>query len=828
MNKKIKYLLATLLVVPLAGCSSNKKEEQKTIANYVYNGGFETSDLSGWTIEYGDAYNDDSVSSREDFYFANDDKHNIISLNKTGNWFLSGQGFNLKHHHGRTGAIRSNNFFLTDDGFVSMKLAGGALTQGKGEEAAYKKAEEVCYVGIYLASTDQMIARQTNEYFLEGTEDFIDAMKYKNGVYHTDNFCEYTIDLSAYANQECYMRIVDNDKSVYYGYLSVDDIRIGDGLPQEDGQYYVKTKQYAVDVEAKDKYHIKNPDFEVGSLGGWTIVEGEAFSHDGVNTESMYWNESIPFNRDGNYHYGFYNPTATGVLRSSVFTLGGKGYISFKLGGCQDRSLTFIRVMDVNGGEPVEIARFSNEQFNGGDQFPYIPMKMHHLNMVQYYINLNEFIGEDLYFEMVDNNISGNDEGCMTFDSFETYYESTPYWKDKEYYFIDTSLTYEREPVNEYQVPNGTFETGDLTGWVKSGNIGVVTDKSYWWDNANLPVNKRGTYLFSGEEHEGGTGTLTSSSFVVGGIGYMTFRMSGGRDPLACYVAIIDASTNEELLRFANYMFNDMNTDRIGQGSHLMDMILYKADVSSLNGRTVKIKVVDNATNNWGLICVDSFITYYETADAISAEALYTPNTLAFAEQTSPNQVLNGTFEMGDATGWTFSSANHILDVSRDYTWWYECYLYNKQGSFFVGPDFSNGQEANTGTMTSSSFLLGGCGFVTYRLGGGKNRTLCHVEFLDADNADAVIATTYNQMFHEMGAKHYYMGYPQDLSTDGVYLANMAQYKVDLHEYIGHNIKIRLVDNATNEWGLLTADEFITYYASEAAIPSSYILAEKL
>ena len=85
MNNKIKYLLATLLVVPLAGCSSNKKEEQKTIANYVYNGGFETSDLSGWTIEYGDAYNDDSVSSREDFYFANDDKHNIISLNNTGN-----------------------------------------------------------------------------------------------------------------------------------------------------------------------------------------------------------------------------------------------------------------------------------------------------------------------------------------------------------------------------------------------------------------------------------------------------------------------------------------------------------------------------------------------------------------------------------------------------------------------------------------------------------------------------------------------------------------------------------------------------------------------
>ena len=835
MKKNIKYLLATLLVIPLAGCSSNnKKEEQKTVVNYVNNGGFETSDLSGWTIEYGDAYNDDSVSSRDSFYFENDDRHNVISLNKTGNWFLSGQGYNLKHHHGRTGALRSNNFFLTSDGFVSMKLAGGALTKGKGENAEYKKAEEVCYVGIYLASTNQMIARQTNEYFLEHTEDYIDASKYANGVYHTDNFCEYSIDLSKYANQECYLRIVDNDKSVYYGYLSVDDIRIGDGLPQEDGQYFVKTKDYVQDVEAKDQYHIKNPDFEIGSLGGWNIVSGEAFSHDGVNPESVWWNESLPYNRDGNYHYGHFNPTATGVLRSSVFTLGGKGFISFKLGGCQDQNLTYIRVMDVNGGEPVEIARVSNVQFNGGDQFPYIPMKMHLLNMVQYYINLNEFIGEDLYFEMVDNNVSGNDEGCMTFDSFETYYESTPYWKDKEYYFIDTSMTYEREPVSEHQVPNGTFETGDLTGWSTSWTddtyqIGRISSKSYWWDNPNLTFNKRGTYFFSGEEDETNVGYITSSSFTVGGIGYMTFRMSGGRDPLACHVSIIDATNGDELMRFANYMFNDFGTELIGQGSNLMNMILYKADISSLMGREVKIRVVDNATSQWGLVCVDSFITYYETADAIKAEALLTPNTLAFAEQASANQVLNGTFESGNTDGWTFSDDSHkIVDICRDYTWWYECYLYNKQGSFFVGANFSNGQEANTGTMTSSSFLLGGCGFVTYRLGGGKNKTLCHVEFLDADNGDAVIATTYNQMFHEMSKKYYYMGYPLDLSVDGVYLANMVEYKVDLHEYVGHNIKIRLVDNAVDDWGLLVADDFITYYSSESAIPSNYVLAEKL
>ena len=825
MKRSVLYLLASLLVLPLASCSSTSKE-QKTLTRYVVNGGFETSDLSGWTIEYGDAYNDDSVSSREVFSYANDSKHNQIDINKTGNWFLSGQGFDLRHSHGRIGAIRSNNFFLTEDGFVSMKLAGGAITKSRGQDAEYKNQQEVCFVGIYLASNDKMIARQTNEYFLEHTEDYVDANKYANGVYHTDNFCEYTIDLSEYANQECYIRIVDNDKDVYYGYLSVDDIRIGDGLPQEDGTYFAKTRHYVEDVEAKDEFHMKNPDFEIGSLGGWNIVSGEAFSHDGVNEETTWWNENITYNKDGRYHYGHYNPSAIGVLRSSAFTLGGRGFISFKLGGCADQGLTYIRFMDVSSGEPVEIARVSNVQYKN-EQFPFVPMKMHLLNMIQYYIDLHEFIGDDLYLEIVDDNPSSDDLGCMTFDSFETYYENTPYWEDKEYYYIDVASTYEREVASEYQVPNGTFETGDLTGWTLSNQIGRISNKSYWWNNSRLPFNKKGTYFFSGEEDEAATGVLTSSSFTVGGVGYMTFRMSGGRDPLSCYVSIVDEETEDELLRFTNFMFNDLGTtDLIGQGCHLMDMIFYKADISSLLGRNVKIKVVDYASSDWGLICVDSFITYYASMNAIDEEALYNPNTLAYKEVESIYQVKNGTFETGDLTGWTFSNNNNpIMGICSEYTWWYECYLFNRQGSFLLSG--WKGGEANIGTLTSSSFTLGGSGFVTYRLGGGKNKELCHIEFVDSDT-DEVLVTTYNQKFREINKNYYYMGYPINLANDGVFAANMVEYKVDLSAYLGRNIKIRIVDNATEDWGLMFVDDFVTYYESASNIPSQYIAAETL
>ena len=825
-NKKFLTLCSILF---LTGCNITISEKT-SLPRYVVNGGFETSDLSGWTIEYGDAYTDDSVSSRNDFYFKNDDKHNVISINKTGNWYLSGQGFDLSYSFGRVGAIRSSNFFLDDTGYISMKLAGGALTKGKGVEAEYKNVQEVCFVGVYLAENDQMIARQTNEYFLEGVEDYIDANKYENGVYCTDNFCEYVIDLSEYANKECYIRIVDNDRHVYYGYLSVDDIRIGDGSPQEEGTYYVKSHNYIQEVTAIDEYHIKNPDFEIGSLSGWDIVSGDAFSHEGVNAEAYWWNENITYNRDGKYHYGYYNPTGVGVLRSSVFKLGGRGFISFKLGGCANQELTYLRFMDVSNGEPIEIARISNVQYKN-EQFPFVAMKMHLLNMVQYYIDLSEYIGDNLYIEIVDNNNSSDDLGCMTFDSFETYYLFTPYWEDKEYYFIDISTTYEREIQSEYQVLNGTFETGDLTGWTTSwtseaDRIGEISSKDCWWDSSNLKFNKRGTYFFSGENDESKQGSLTSSSFKVGGTGFMTFRMSGGRDPLNCYISIISAETDEELLRFTNYMFNDLGTELIGHGSHLMDLILYKADLSSLMGQNVKIQIVDHASNNWGLICVDSFITYYESLDAIDNKALLTPNTLAYQENVSPYQVTNGTFETGDLTGWTASnSENPILGIASEYTWWNECYLYNKAGSFFLS-GWKTG-EINTGSLTSSSFVLGGSGYVTYRLGGGKNKESCYIEFIDA-TTDEVLAKTYNQKFKEINKPYYYLGYPKNLEEDGVFAANMVTYKVDLSNYIGREIKIRITDMATNDWGLLFVDDFITYYENVDSIPSNYVEAEKI
>ena len=397
MRKKIIAALSIICVIlscfGLYGCKPDTKPE-KTEPRALINGGFESADLSGWTIEYGDAFDNNCVSSQKTFMFDNDANNNILSINQTGNWYLTGKGYHGKYSGARTGAIRSASFTVPEDGTVSLKLAGGALRVGKGTDAPEKAKERLCFVGFYLAENDKMIHQQRNDYFLEHTETYVNVNQYNNGVYNTDNFYEYYIDLTEYAGQEMYMRIVDLDKNVYYGYIAVDDIRIGYGTPsQEEGPFFTKTKDYLEDIAPASIYDIANGDFETGSLAGWEVVSGDAFSNNGVNEEKTWWNEGITYNRDGNYHYGHYRPSAVGVMRSNIFTVGGSGYMSYKLGGCQNNSLTYIRFMIVGeNGKDIEVGKTSNFKY-WNFQFPYVANGMKLLNLVQYYVNFSQYIG---------------------------------------------------------------------------------------------------------------------------------------------------------------------------------------------------------------------------------------------------------------------------------------------------------------------------------------------------------------------------------------------------------------------------------------------------
>ncbi len=817
-------LCVILLSFALVACGDrgNTPEPEKETKSII-NGGFESADLSGWTVEYGDAFDNDCVSSQKTFMFEDDANNNVLSINQTGNWYLTGKGYHGKYSGARTGAIRSSSFIVPENGVVSLKLAGGALTVGKGTGAPKKANERLCFVGFYLVENDKLIAMQTNEYFHEHTESYIIPERYASGVYNTDNFYEYYLDLSEYAGQEAYIRVVDNDESYYYGYIAVDDIRIGEYVdPQTEGEYFTKVTDYETEGEAPSIYEIVNGGFELGSLAGWTVVEGEAFSNEGVNTESVWWNENIPYSRDGNYHYGKYMPSATGVMRSSDFVLGGSGYVSFKLGGCADNSKTYIRFMVKNGDGATEVARYSNFKY-WNYQFPYVQNGMRLLNLVQYYADLSKYIGETMYIEVVDVNSSSEELGCITLDSVQTYWEEKPLWIDSESFLA----SYETDIMidSEYQIVNGGFEAGNLDGWTLDGEkIGQVTNASGWWAE-NLPYNKKGMYLFSGIVDEGAgvleshKGTLTSSAFKVGGSGYITFLLGGGANPLECYISIIDAETGEELARYANRLFNDKGIGIINNGSNLANMVMYKADLSEYMGRSLKIQIVDNAVSGWGLITADSFVTYYKDLagvpsnanEAINIKPEPLPDTVL--GENDPYQVLNGDFESGDLTGWTLETESGETEMGyvsgQDVFWKNAEKSYNKDGRFlFSGiEDVMGSMEAARGTLTSSAFTVGGCGFITFKLGGGYNPE-CYIEIVDASTDEAILK------YHNDNAD----------SNEG----RMFLFKADLTEHMGKEVYIRVVDNASEAWGCLAVDSFITNYDSIEELPEATLIESKI
>lgn len=345
-----------------------------------------------------------------------------------------------------------------------------------------------------------------------------------------------------------------------------------------------------------------------------------------------------------------------------------------------------------------------------------------------------------------------------------------------------------------YRLNNGGFDNG-LDGWTLSNAElgGVNTDATYW--NEGIPFNNDGKFFnaYNAGAKESAIGTLTSSEFKIGGSGYITYKLGAAKNANVVYLDVIEKDSGNILARFFNNAFSDdvANTEVRG-----CTLVAYKADLSEYIGKTVYIRISDNAINDYGLFFCDSFVTYHVVAptDGNVATPVAHPATIY--------DIYNGGFE-SDMAGWTVSGGEIGVISTGDacFTHWEDPHTYNKEGdklfSFWTwDPNKTNDQgevvggevnrENNLGTLTSNMFVLKAGKYVSFKLGGGKNRNV-FIELVNAESG-TIIAVFHNDNFTGGGLISY-------------------SYKVD---ELSQDVLcyFRVVDNATDDWGCFTADDF--------------------
>ena len=355
----------------------------------------------------------------------------------------------------------------------------------------------------------------------------------------------------------------------------------------------------------------------------------------------------------------------------------------------------------------------------------------------------------------------------------------------------------------ENRLANGGFENG-LDGWTVVGNIGSVDTATHYWINdperaEGFAFGMDGAKMFSayapGAE-ERAVGTLTSSTFKVGGSGFVTFKIGAMRDANYVYVDVVDAETKEILARYYNGLWSE-RTDDVKSGCTL---IAYKADLSAFMGREVFFRISDNADAGYGLFFADSFVTYY----TYEPDGFHYATPAPYTVSGTIYDLFNGGFEMGNVQGWW--SIGEIGVVTNANGYWGDNIPYEKVGDFLFTGVESHGadtmREGNQGTLTSSVFEVGGTGMISFKLGGGGNERCC-VQIIDAVTGEILAR------------------YRQQAQRDAI----LIQYVADLSDYIGRTVRIQVVDYASSGWGCVSFDHVVTYYPTGAELPAGAITA---
>jgi hypothetical protein len=275
---------------------------------------------------------------------------------------------------------------------------------------------------------------------------------------------------------------------------------------------------------------------------------------------------------------------------------------------------------------------------------------------------------------------------------------------------------------NAYNVVNGGFETGDLTGWnvsqiwknesgMAAFSSSLVTTSTYF--SGSYPYGRDGSYNMgvtsSGttnwDQNDERMGYLRSSDFVLGGSGWVSFKIGGAKTQTVTYVSVRKTSDNTEIARFGNPNFNNTTIATAQYGSSISNaeafLFQYYYDLSSVGtiGETYYFVFCDTAAYDWSILSIDSLVTYYAVAPTPGSNQTATNIVPSINTTDADNTIKNGYFDT-DLSYWTAVDSN----------WYYSSNHYAK--SNYSG-------DSGLGVIRSSAFYVTTNKYIRFDWAGG-------------------------------------------------------------------------------------------------------------